>query len=149
MKRLKLIQISERFKSIKAIPEHIRTLGTWFEQIKYIREALGLTQKQLALRVGSTQQRIGKLEKNEVSPTIDTLQKTADALNCELLVSFIPRKEIEQAVKDRAEAKADDIVSQSVANSAMESQKPSERVVALSKESLIVDLIENKRTLLW
>jgi len=117
--------------------------------VKNIREAMGLTQKQLASRVGSSQQSIARLEKNEVSPTVETLQKTANALGCDLLITFAPKQEIEAVVTEKARKKADEIISQSVANSAMELQKPSNRIVELSKEALVDDLIDNKRTLLW
>jgi transcriptional regulator with XRE-family HTH domain len=39
------------------------------------RRANGLTQAQLALRAGSTQAAISRLERSEISPTFDTLER--------------------------------------------------------------------------
>ena len=49
--------------------------------IKKIRKSKGLTQRQLAEKMGVTQQFIGKLEKNINSPNFTTLQKIANALD--------------------------------------------------------------------
>lgn len=51
------------------------------ERIKYIRKASGLTQKQLAEKLGMTQAAIVQFESEKSNPKIDTLQKIADALN--------------------------------------------------------------------
>lgn len=149
MKKLQLIQLSERFKSLKVIPDWFRSLGTWYSQIKNIREALGMTQKQLAKRAKTTQQSIARLEKNEVNPTLDTLIKVSNALDCELVVNFIPKKNIMKNVEERAEEKARKIVEQTTANSAMELQKPSTKAIKLNISELKEDLIKNKRDLLW
>lgn len=43
--------------------------------IRLRREANGLTQSQLALRAGSTQAAISRLERGELSPTIETVER--------------------------------------------------------------------------
>ncbi len=149
MKILQLVQISEKFKSFKAIPSWVKSLGHWSSQLKNIREALGMTQKQLAKRANTTQQSIARLEKNEVSPSIDTLSKLANALECELVIGLIPKNNITKTVEEKAQKKAKNLVEQSTANAAMELQKPNESVIKLNISELKNDLIKNKRDLLW
>lgn len=149
MKILQLVQISEKFKSLKAIPVWFKSLGHWSSQLKNIREALGMTQKQLAKRANTTQQNIARLEKNEVSPSIDTLSKVAKALECELIIGLIPRDNLSKIVEERAKQIAKSINEQSVANAAMELQKPNVNLVKISINEFKENLIKNKRDLLW
>jgi len=55
------------------------------------RAAIGLSQRELAELVGTTQSAIARLERGGRPPRIDTLLKIAEALDCELLVELVPR----------------------------------------------------------
>lgn len=64
------------------------------EQIKAIREAAGLTQEQLAIRVDRTTRSIRTIENGEAYPRITTLQKIAAALNAELHLFLVSKEDI-------------------------------------------------------
>lgn len=53
---------------------------TFAVRLREIRISLGLTQSELARRMGVSQPRIAEMEKGEYSPTLSTLQKIANAL---------------------------------------------------------------------
>jgi transcriptional regulator with XRE-family HTH domain len=55
------------------------------------RRELGLSQVQLAKLCNTTQSAIARLESGGRPPRIDTLQRIADALDCELAVELRPR----------------------------------------------------------
>ncbi len=55
------------------------------------RGALGLSQRELAERTGTTQSAIARLERGGRPPRIDTLLRIADALDCDLTVELKPR----------------------------------------------------------
>jgi ribosome-binding protein aMBF1 (putative translation factor) len=55
------------------------------------RMAKGLSQRELAELVGTTQSAIARLERGGRPPRIDTLLNIADALDCELVVELKPR----------------------------------------------------------
>lgn len=57
-------------------------------EIRGLREARGLSQRELAERVGTTQSAIARLEAGNISPSLPTLDRVADALGAELMVSF-------------------------------------------------------------
>ena len=68
----------------------------WFfariaEDVAKRRTQLGLSQRQLAERVGTTQSAIARLERGGRPPRIDTLLRIADALDCDLTVELKPR----------------------------------------------------------
>lgn len=48
-----------------------------------------LTQKQLAKKMGTTQSAISRLEKGNVSPTVDFLKKLAEATDSRLDIRFL------------------------------------------------------------
>ncbi|MGI9110919.1 MAG: helix-turn-helix domain-containing protein [Gaiellaceae bacterium] len=52
----------------------------------------GLSQRELAQRVGTTQSAIARLESGGRPPRIDTLLRIADALDCDLHVDLAPRE---------------------------------------------------------
>lgn len=58
------------------------------EQVRALREAKGISQSELARRIGSTQPAIARLEAGGVAPSIETLERIAHALGLELSVSF-------------------------------------------------------------
>ena len=56
------------------------------------RTRAGLTQRELARRMGVSQAVIARLESAEHSPLLDTLVAVADALDCELQLRFKRRR---------------------------------------------------------
>jgi ribosome-binding protein aMBF1 (putative translation factor) len=58
-------------------------------EIHELREKRGLSQRQLAERLGTTQSAVARLEAGNVSPSLPTLDKVAEALGVELVVSFV------------------------------------------------------------
>ncbi|WP_406846311.1 mobile mystery protein A [Stenotrophomonas lacuserhaii] len=71
--------------------------GGW---IAAIREALGMSQSDLARRLGVVQSSVVKMEKSERSGTVrvETLRRAADALDCELVVLMVPRAPLQETV---------------------------------------------------
>jgi len=62
-------------------------------QISHLRTKAGLTQKQLAELVGTTQSVISRLESTEYrGHSMNMLEKIARALRCEVRVELVPEK---------------------------------------------------------
>lgn len=59
-------------------------------KIAQTREAAGLTQKELAARMGTTLQVISRLESGNCSYTLKTLEKIASAIGARLEIDFVP-----------------------------------------------------------
>lgn len=57
-------------------------------RVRAERERLGLTQTELAEKMGTTQPTIARLEAGGVIPSLDTLHRAADAFGLELVVDF-------------------------------------------------------------
>jgi DNA-binding XRE family transcriptional regulator len=80
----------ETFKN-KKIKKAYDDLGAEFELIQTIIEKrieLGLTQAELAERLGTKQSAISRLERGAYNPTVSFLRNLAKAFNTELHISF-------------------------------------------------------------
>lgn len=72
--------------------------------IRAIREALGMTGKQLAGRLNVSQPRIPKLEQDEVSGVVSlkTMRQAAEAMDCVFVFAIVPRTSLEETVRAQA-----------------------------------------------
>jgi transcriptional regulator with XRE-family HTH domain len=83
--------------TLERLQERIRTADRgWFfaaiaQDVADRRQELGLSQRELAELVGTTQSAIARLERGGRPPRIDTLLRIADALECDLTVELNPR----------------------------------------------------------
>ncbi len=73
--------------------------------IRAVREALGMSGKQFANRLGVKPPRITALEKDEMTGavTIKKMQEAANALDCDLFYALIPRETLSESVRKQAE----------------------------------------------
>ena len=81
---------------VERLHERIATRDRgWFfariaDRVAEQRVAKGLSQRELAELVGTTQSAIARLERGGRPPRIDTLLRIAEALDCDLLVELVP-----------------------------------------------------------
>lgn len=59
-------------------------------QIFLARESAGMTQGELARKIGTTQSNISRLEQGNYNFTVDMLERIASALRVRLRIEFIP-----------------------------------------------------------
>jgi transcriptional regulator with XRE-family HTH domain len=59
-------------------------------KIKYLREAAGLTQRELAERLDAQQPAIARLENGHVKPDVATLERIATALGYRFEMTAVP-----------------------------------------------------------
>jgi len=83
----------ERLRARLAGAEEGWFFGSIASEVAQRRAARGLSQRQLARMVGTTQSAIARLESGGRPPRIDTLLRIADALECDLHVELVPRED--------------------------------------------------------
>ncbi len=87
----------ETIRPLERLRERIATGDRgWFfaaiaDKVAERRVGQGLSQRELAELVGTTQSAIARLERGGRPPRIDTLLKIAEALDCDLAVELVPR----------------------------------------------------------
>lgn len=101
MRELHLKHVGSRLKAISNQDKIGKPPMGW---IRFIREALQMSSKALAKRVGVGPNTLSEAEKAEVMETITLkrLRKIADSLNCELVYYLLPRDEIRTMVEQQA-----------------------------------------------
>lgn len=72
--------------------------------VKAIREALGMSAEQFGQRLGVSQQRALAIEKAEArnAITLDTLERSAQALGCRLVYTLVPHEPLEVMVENQS-----------------------------------------------
>ncbi len=114
--------------------------------LKTIREFLGMTTTQLAKKINVAQPRVINLEKNEKNTKISTMERIADALNCDFVYAFIPRENIDDIIYNQAKKKALKILSKVHTNMSLENQLvDSDELV----EDIINDLLDDNISRIW
>lgn len=63
-------------------------------ELRELREKRGLSQRELANRVGTTQSAIARLESGQISPSLPTLDRVAAALDADVVVTFLDAKDL-------------------------------------------------------
>ena len=58
------------------------------EDLRRVREELGIAQIQLAAKIGMEPTNLAKIERGEKNVTLDSLRRIADGLGVELIVRF-------------------------------------------------------------
>jgi len=140
-------QLDERFQKIREVPLLAPREG-W---IKTIRESLGMSATQLARKLGMTVPALSKLEASERKGTItlSTYQKIAEALDCQVALTLIPRAPLEKILKRRAQNVAEKIANRHQLQMNLEAQGTSRSFQETQVEDLSEELLKNLDKRLW
>lgn len=119
--------------------------------VKAIRDALGMTAAQLAARIGVTRPRVHEIEKSEINGaiTLDSLERAAHALNCQLVYAFIPRKPLEELTQEQALRLARKKIQKTAHSMALEDQSVDQEDEQEQIQLLAKKLIEKSGAKLW
>jgi predicted DNA-binding mobile mystery protein A len=125
-----------------------RPSGGW---LRAVRQALGMTTRQLAKTVGVTQAAVVDAERTEAKGdiTLATLRRYAAALGCELTYALVPKRPLQEIVEERADGIARDQVSRVRHSMSLEDQATNKDNSERDIEDLRRKLLEGKRSRLW
>jgi ribosome-binding protein aMBF1 (putative translation factor) len=92
-----MTRISEMHKRWMKEPKYRKAYDALEEEfvlasaVMDVRNRAGLTQEELARKMGTTQPVVARLESGRSRPSIRTLERLADATGSRLLITFEPR----------------------------------------------------------
>lgn len=110
MNKFKYMQLQMLDDHLSRVNVCDRPSGGW---IRAVRTSIGMSVRQMAERMGITQQSAAHLEKNEADDVIKlkSLRKAAEALDCSLVYALVPKEGgLRDIVRKQALRKAHDIV---------------------------------------
>lgn len=122
---LRLRQLDSALASAKALRFRPTPPEGW---VRTIREALGMSLRQLASRAGLSKTSVAAVEKNEAkgSVQLDSLVRLADAMDCDLVYAIVPRDSLEGVVQAQATRAAERMVGSVADSMSLEDQATSE-----------------------
>ena len=141
-------QLDKRLNSLRNQDGLARPPRGW---IKAIREALGMTTAQLGKRLGVSQPRAVAIEKAEATNaiTLETLERAARALDCELVYALVPRKPLEALAEERATKVARKRMQSTRHTMALEAQSVDASAEEEQIKALARKLLEGSGSALW
>jgi len=119
--------------------------------LRAIRDALGMTTRQLAQRMGKVQSAIVDLEKSEARETVSLakLREAAAAMDCTLVYALVPNRPIDEILRARAEEMAELQLARASHTMALENQGLDQPALADERERLVDELLRGSITRLW
>jgi len=140
---LQIRALDKKTSELKSVNNIVPRGSGW---INTVREAIGMTASQLAVRLGVTQPRITKMESNEDNLKLSTMKKAAEAMNCEFVYYFKPKTTFQNLVEEQAQKKAAEILKTVNVNMALEDQEISTDEAV---KDFADDLINTKIKQIW
>ena len=94
-------RLDAKFAVMRPIDQFATPPKGW---IRAIRDALGMSLRQLAEQLGTSPQAAMKLEDSEATGTIQlkTLRRAAEAMDCVLVYALVPKTSLSDMVEQRA-----------------------------------------------
>ena len=95
--------------------------------VRAIRNALGMSAEQLASRMNVSTTSVRSMEANERTGRVQlaTLQRAADALDCDLVYALVPRQSLDRKVEEQAINRVSPALSRLERTMLLEDQSPS------------------------
>ncbi len=143
-----LNQLDENLSQLKPLLNTQRPPTGW---IRAIRETLGMTARQLAARLGVSPPRITRLEADEMEGklTLNTVKRTAEALDCVFVYGFVPKTSLKNIVKTQALKVAASQIGYVSHTMQLENQKPSDELLKQEIEIVVEEILKEWPRTLW
>jgi len=118
---------------------------------KAIREALGMSIRQMSRRTGLSRTSISSAEAGEAKGTVqfDTLQGLADALDCDLVYALVPRSSLARTLEAQAEKKAAQLVGRVADSMELEAQGVPDEETKHQVRELATTLLRDRGRDFW
>jgi predicted DNA-binding mobile mystery protein A len=147
-KTLSIQQLEDRLQPFRDTLGSSQPAGGW---IRAIREALGMTNRQLAKRAGRKPQTTLDLQTREAAQTIqlNSLRELAEAMDCELVYAIVPRKPLGTILDERARSVARHVLRRTGHTMELERQGLGVREQERAFEREVERLLSGTRRKLW
>ena len=141
-------QLDKSFKKFGKVSDMQPPVKGW---LRSIREALGMSGKHLGARIGVSQPRIVKMERDELSGavTLKTMRQAAEAMDCVFVYSLIPLTSLEATMRKRAKILAENRLAKTSHSMLLEDQLVSNEERQMMFESKVEDLLRDLPKDFW
>jgi predicted DNA-binding mobile mystery protein A len=146
--KLRVRQLDETLSPFQPLRQRKPLRDGW---ARTIREALGMSQRQLAQRMGVSTTAAQSAERNEGRGKIqlDSLEALAAGLDCELVYALVPRRSIQSTLEIRADELAGRMVRRVSISMVLEEQGVAEEEKRWQIEELAANLLRERPRHFW
>jgi predicted DNA-binding mobile mystery protein A len=147
-KKLTLRQLDETLKELKPINTMTVPPKGW---VRAIRDALGMSARQLATRLGVNRPRVTRIERDEKQGrlTLKTMQNVAEALGCKFVYGFVPKTSLKDEIRTQARRVAIKRMQRSNQMMRFEAQELSDAEKKKMLDELIDEIVDTMPRYLW
>ena len=147
-KKLAREQLDDKLRQLRPFLSFSSPPKGW---VRAIRDALGMSGRQLAIRSGLIQQGIASIERGEIegSVTMNTLKRVSEALDCVFVYGIVPKTSLEEIVKNRAKHIATRTIDHISHSMKLEHQELGKRELQKALDSEIGKLVNEMPRMLW
>ena len=147
-KKSEKLLLEEIFLSGKSLLRHQRGLEIG-QLIILIRHQLKMSQRALAKRAGMPQTTISRIESGSIEPNVSTVKKIVEAMACDLLITVVPKYDLESIRKMQARVKAEKKICYLHGTMSLEKQAPSQKFLGELIDDEVNDLLDSPGSTLW
>lgn len=147
-KELRVRQLDETLAVFRELGQERPPREGW---ARAIREALGMSQRQLAERMEVSKTTVNSAERNEARGSIrlSSLEALANGLDCELVYALVPRRTLQATLASRAEELAGQLVNRVSSSMELEGQVVTDEENQRQIADLAADLLRDRSSGFW
>jgi len=119
--------------------------------IRAIRDALGMSGRQLGRRMGVSKMWVGDMERLEASgaTTLKTLRRAAEAMDCVLVYAIVPNTTLKETLLKQARQKVRQDMARAAHTMALEDQALAKDEAAKATEAAAASLLDKLPKTFW
>ena len=138
-------EISATAKALKSIQRNLLP----GQMLALYRKLLGMSQRDLAKRAKIPQASISGIESGRLQPNVKSWEKIANALNADVLVTLVPRKDPELFREEQARMIAKKKMEYLRGTMSLEKQEPDNKLLYKLTEDEVKSLLNFSNSQLW
>jgi predicted DNA-binding mobile mystery protein A len=141
-------QLDKTLRPFSPLKDAPRPVKGW---IKAVREAIGMSGRQMADQLGVSGPRITKLEQDELAGavTLKSMKQAAEALDCVFVYALVPRTSLEESVRSQARKVVRSQMKRASHTMLLEAQSLSDDEARASVENAVDSMVREMPRDLW
>ncbi len=147
-KKSERIFLDELFLEGRVLQKKLQGLSVG-QLIPLIRRQLGMSQRILAARAKIQQSSVARIESGHFDPNISTLKKIVEAMECDLVVTIVPRTDLKTTRENQAKLKAEQKISYLHGTMSLENQAPNQKLLKELQDEEVKKLLDSSGSAIW
>ncbi len=147
-KKSERIFLEGNFLAGKVLQKKLQGLSVG-QLIPLIRRQLGMSQRILAARAGIQQSSVARIESEHFDTNISTLKKIVEAMECDLVVTIVPRTDLKTIRESQAKLKAEQKIRYLHGTMSLEKQAPNQKLLKELHDEEVKNLLDSLGSALW